>query len=427
MANDRNAGRKPILTEKIVADIRERISAGESVSALAAEYGVSRQALYKRLKADSLTKEIRIDYLVDGELCSSIYVDSPRQNVRVVNYVSALSRRAFGYDEHPGMGSLNEFLKDRYLKSRGMTGLSDMLLLDEKKAASTVNDLICKGGLGEERIVVSEGTYIPRFEFSASDRVISRTDTDGYQMKAITCDRRFFVKSQALFAGLAMRDWAVEVISSDICRQLAIPCVVQRPCRFVYEGLVYDGVYSDNFELDGYTFISFDRLLERSGRSSRDDEFISLKAIDKMKWCASALSDIGGLPYEATLKYMLDLAVIDCLVGNVDRHTRNFGLFYNAGSGRFEIPLVFDNGMGLFEHDNYRDKYESFEAAMNNVYVAPYGEDPFEMMNLLFDEFDLTDIYPGLREVTYPDALTTPFALEYERRMIDLVRSKTDK
>ena len=160
MSNDRNAGRKPILTEKIVADIRERISAGESVSALAAEYGVSRQALYKRLKADSLTKEIRIDYLVDGELCSSIYVDSLRQNVRVVNYVSALSRRAFGYDEHPGIDSLNEFLKDRYLKSMGMTGLSDMLLLDEKKAAPTVNDLICKGGLGEERIVVSAGSQL---------------------------------------------------------------------------------------------------------------------------------------------------------------------------------------------------------------------------------------------------------------------------
>ncbi len=427
MANDRNAGRKPIVSDEMLTKIRERISAGESVSYIAAEFGVSRQALYKRLKAGGAQDEIRIDYLVDGELCSSIYVDKQRQNVRVVNYVAALSRRAFGYNEHPGMDSLNAFLKERYLKSRGVTEFSDMLLLDKKNAAVHIRDLTCTDGNSEERIVVSEGEYIPRFEFSASDRVLTRTDTDGFQMKAITCDRRFFVKSQAFFAGVPMRDWAVEVIASDMCRQLGIPCVVQRPCRFVYERREYDGVYSDNFELDGYTFISFERLLERGSRSSRDEEFISLKAIDKMKWCASALSDAGGVQYEAALRYMLDLAVIDCLVGNVDRHTRNFGLFYNAGSGRFEIPLVFDNGMGLFEHDNYRDKYESFGAAMNNVYVAPYGEDPFEMMNMLFDEFDLADIYPGLRKMIYPDILATPYALEYERRMIDLVRSKTDK
>ena len=79
---------------------------------------------------------------------------------------------------------------------------------------------------------------------------------------------------------------------------------------------------------------------------------------------------------------MLNLAVLDCLVGNVDRHTRNFGLFYNSSTGKYEIPLIFDNGMGLFEHDYYRDNYRNYEEAMNNVYVSPYGEDPFELAML---------------------------------------------
>ena len=182
----------------------------------------------------------------------------------------------------------------------------------------------------------------------------------------------------------------------------------------------FDGVYSDNFELDGYSFVSFERLLERCGMSTREDEFISLGAIDKLKWCAGRLSDIGMLPYEKTLKYMTDLAVIDCLVGNVDRHTRNFGLFFNAYSGKYEIPLLFDNGMGLFEHDYYRDRYDSYESAMKNVYVSPYGEDPFDMMSLLDKEFDLKARYPGIVSLSYLNILTTPFALEYEKRMIKL-------
>ena len=117
---------------------------------------------------------------------------------------------------------------------------------------------------------------------------------------------------------------------------------------------------------------------------------------------------------------MIDLAVVDCLVGNVDRHTRNFGLFFNTHSGKYEIPLLFDNGMGLFEHDYYRDRYDSYESAMNNVYVSPYGEDPFDMMIMLDEEFDLKARYPEIENITYPNILSTPFALEYEKRMIGL-------
>jgi DNA invertase Pin-like site-specific DNA recombinase len=39
-------GRKPSLSSAQAAQIRERLSSGESVTALAAEYGVSRQTVY---------------------------------------------------------------------------------------------------------------------------------------------------------------------------------------------------------------------------------------------------------------------------------------------------------------------------------------------------------------------------------------------
>ena len=117
---------------------------------------------------------------------------------------------------------------------------------------------------------------------------------------------------------------------------------------------------------------------------------------------------------------MLNLGVLDCLVGNVDRHTRNFGLFYNSFTGKYEIPLIFDNGMGLFEHDYYRDNYRNYEEAMNNVYVSPYGEDPFELLLMLNKEFHIKEVYTGVKDIRYLDILNTPFALEYERRMRSL-------
>ncbi len=421
MANERNAGRKPKLTEDRLDEIRKRRRAGESITAMAAEYGISRQALYKRLKDTSLPAETRFDYMVDGELCTTVYLDRKSQQLRVINYTYLLSKRAFGYNDSPGLKDLTELIKDEYLKSRGLTEPGMLLMLDEREPdiASGLASADNRDGLF---LVRAEGELIPEFHFSKDERVIRRTDTDGFQMKALTGDRKYFVKSQALIGGLAMRDHRVEVIASDICRQLSIPCVDQRLCRFIYEGRSFEGVYSKNFELDGYTFVSFESLLARRNKSSDEREFISLDAPDKLKWCAKELSAAGDIPYDMTLKYMLDLAVIDCLIGNIDRHTRNFGLFFNVNTGRYEIPLLFDNGMGLFENDPYRDSYKSFDEAMNYVYVSPYGEDPFDMLDMLDKEYDLAGIYPGIRELVYPDLLTTPFALEYERRIMKLWR-----
>lgn len=46
-------GRKKSLTEKQIIDIRERVAAGETKSALARHYGVSRETLYQALRTPS--------------------------------------------------------------------------------------------------------------------------------------------------------------------------------------------------------------------------------------------------------------------------------------------------------------------------------------------------------------------------------------
>ena len=113
MANDRHAGRKTKLGKEKIEEAVRRRAAGESVSNLAKEYGISRQALYNCIKDAELPAESRIDYMVDGELCSSIFVDRKRQTIRLIHYTIELSKRAFGINDSPTMNDLRELFKEK--------------------------------------------------------------------------------------------------------------------------------------------------------------------------------------------------------------------------------------------------------------------------------------------------------------------------
>lgn len=412
MKNSRNAGRKSKLDTVTFNTIKSRIANGESVAKLAIEYNISRQALYKKLKQNSQT--ISFDYFFNDKCATRVEIDYKKETVHIINYASKISERAFGVNNNPSWNDLLHFLEDNILKNN-IT--SHFICHDKYKDTYSLKDIVEQNSHIK---LLDDVPSMPDFKFTRKDFLTTRTDTDGFQAKALSKDRRFFIKSQAIISGTPMNDWAVELIASDLCRQLDIPCVIQNECTFSYDNHYLKGVYSENFELDGYTFISFERLLERIGLSSRDEEFIKLNSIQKLKWCAEKLSIAGNLDFEFTLKYMLDLALIDCLVGNVDRHTRNFGLFFNTNTGLYEIPLIFDNGMGLFEHDRYKDEYENFEAAMRSVYISPYGEDPFDMIEMLDNEFDLLKTYPDLSKLTYHTKWITAFAKEYIERILRL-------
>ena len=439
MKNARGAGRKPKLTGQQYQELKARRESGEEITVLAAEYGISRQALYQRFRKEDRTGELRLDYMAGEELVTIIYADTDSQTVRIRNYTEKLSKTAFGWKDHPDWEDLHRFLEENVLagKMPGKTqdvynivcdevpkyGFSLSDLPDHIRIAAPEKDVFPAAGSGSRKSSAGGNTASAdiRFSFSRRDILYSRTDTDGFQMKALSSDRRWFVKSQAVMAGKQMNDWMVEVIASDLCRQLEIPHVEQQACRLYYEGRPYMGVYSRNFELDGYTFISFERLLERMGKSSRDEKFIRSGAAGRLQWCAGLLAEAGDLPYEQAEKYMLDMALLDCLVGNVDRHTRNFGLFFHAGTGKHEIPPVFDNGMGFFEHDYYRDTYQNFEEAMRTVYIGPYDEDPFDLLKILHDRYDLGRKYPALKQISYMDFPLIPAAKDYQEKILALV------
>jgi len=412
MRNERGAGRKQTISEFELDLIADRVSNGETIIEIAEEYSVSRQALYKRLKAYRSYRPIKISYNVNSEHTSDILIEPTREKVSVNNWGNRISTYAFGINREPSWDELGVFLENQLFKS-GLHTERTYIFQDCARNSFAIDEIIDKSDsleLEDEdgEVVNSARSYYadlsvspPRFMFSRKDILITRTSTDGYQLKALSKDRKWFVKSQAIMGETILNDWAVEIIASHVCNQLGISCVEQKYCEFIYDEHTFSAVCSLNFELDGYSFESFESLLERNGCSSNDKEFIHLDAVGKIEWCAEKLSLYGSIPFELTHKYMLDLAVIDCLVGNVDRHTRNFGLFFNVYKSCYEIPLIFDNGMGLFEHDYYRDRYTDYASAMRNVYVSPYGEDPFDMIDILNEKYNLIEIYPKMREVDY--------------------------
>lgn len=136
--NERGAGRKPTLSEETLQEIRRRHEAGETITALAQAYGVSRQTLHNYLKdpqeghrriyrslkqwqrlnrdfpgVDAQDYMIRMDYMNGDECCSQLLVSFQKRQVLVENTTDVPFHRAFGMKAKPTWEDFEEFLEDR--------------------------------------------------------------------------------------------------------------------------------------------------------------------------------------------------------------------------------------------------------------------------------------------------------------------------
>ena len=235
---------------------------------------------------------------------------------------------------------------------------------------------------------------IKTYDIKDLERINSRTGSEGYQAKYYADNRKHFIKTQASLSGVLMNDWQVEIIASKLCKLLNIYSVEQHHCKVRNNNRILDAVVSNNFEQEYKELISFETLINKfDGSSTNESKFIKMSSFEKLNYCASMIAKITNINIKYTFKYMLDLAIIDILVGNVDRHTRNFGVFWDSFHCKYTIARVFDNGMGLFENDYYRDSYKCLDDRMRSTYVAPYGEDPFDMLEILKKNININKIY----------------------------------
>jgi hypothetical protein len=134
--NPRGAGRKKALSQETIHQIRQRVAAGEKQTALAAEYGISRQTLGSYLREEqeeaicrtyrawvrmnqALRQEnlwdytLRMEYMNREECCTVILVDFLHERIQIENYTDNLLNRAFGVKTKPTWEDFEYFLEDR--------------------------------------------------------------------------------------------------------------------------------------------------------------------------------------------------------------------------------------------------------------------------------------------------------------------------
>lgn len=136
--NERGAGRKPALSAEDVKIIRERHETGATVTALAKEYGISRQVLsgylnqnndkekenyntaksWERLNRafqgiDAADYAMRMEFMCGEDCCTVILVNREEEKIAVMNESDDLLHRAFGIKVKPDWTDFMEFLESR--------------------------------------------------------------------------------------------------------------------------------------------------------------------------------------------------------------------------------------------------------------------------------------------------------------------------
>ena len=167
--NERGAGRKQELSNEVIAQIRARRDAGETLTTLAVEYGVSRQTLSGYLnRKDAQMEQIcktyrkwaklnhrfhgidtsdyvmRMDFMCEDECCTQILVDFRRERIAIVNTTDDIIHRAFGMKAKPTWEDFMEFLEDRcfprtrdhlrlVLKDLGLDSYDPLAIIEKTK------------------------------------------------------------------------------------------------------------------------------------------------------------------------------------------------------------------------------------------------------------------------------------------------------
>lgn len=106
------------------------------------------------------------------------------------------------------------------------------------------------------------------------------------------------------------------------------------------------GCRSKNFLRDNESFVSMETLYNRlTGYTNLANRLMSLSSSkDRLIYLIEMANTVNVPNFDWYLKALMQ---IDLVIQNVDRHTHNFGVVFNARNGRYRIPPIFDNGMSL--------------------------------------------------------------------------------
>jgi len=169
-----------------------------------------------------------------------------------------------------------------------------------------------------------------------------------------------------------------ELIAEKIAKKLNIPCCHYHIAYFDDE----IGVVTELF--DKTNFISMNDYLSKKYKDEDSSHTNNLENI----WDAF-LTDFDSETAEKLMSQLVNIFIFDCLIGNIDRHTENYGLIINKEEVNF-APL-YDNENMLSDDSIYFGDYclgiESGDYK-NNLSLDEYPE------NLLYKFLDMSaDFY----------------------------------
>ncbi len=265
-----------------------------------------------------------------------------------------------------------------------------------------------------------------RFDIDALQIVqgCGRSGTQGYQPKYIVGD--LYIKQQCSISAQLRDDYKVEVFASKTGDVLNIPVIKQESCLIVTQKGTRYGVVSKNLEVTEHVqFCSFKYLMERFGVFVDDMKLRHSNALDKLTYYSELYTKAINVPQIVAEKYMLSTAIIDIMVGNSDRHTRNFGAWLHC-DGSYSLYPIFDNGLGFGQGVSDLRYCRTYNDFMRETYIAPYGEDLFELLQMLDKIYHIKQrlLRPHLNELSklgkigYPNA----FAKEYYHNIINAIK-----
>lgn len=193
-----------------------------------------------------------------------------------------------------------------------------------------------------------------RFDSEMFMRLSTQSTSKGSQDKWVSKDKKYFVKERFFYQERFWNDDLVEIIASAIGEQLGFHVLKQELCEI--EGR--DACFSEFFNEKFIPFAKFDKTQEI---------FEYNNPLDRLEFVLKRLKSETGLELH---EYLYQMSILDFLVGNEDRHVNNFGVFWD---GEFKPVILFDFGLGLFEHDIIYDGM-TLEQARTKMTRLPFGD-----------------------------------------------------
>lgn len=142
-------GRKNLFTDENRAQILALQESGTGIAEIARKYKVSRQTIYNQIRrahcfSDSPQIQMRMNYMNQMALCTTIDIDFQNEKIKIRNYTDKIPLRAFGIKENPSWADFQLFLEDRcfprtrdhakvILKEMGIPFYDPLLIIEKTK------------------------------------------------------------------------------------------------------------------------------------------------------------------------------------------------------------------------------------------------------------------------------------------------------